>query len=449
MKEDSKLTINVLANDHDADNDTLTISSASSAEGTVEVNKDNTITFQPTSDFNGIADITYITLDGHGGLTSGTAVITVYSVNDLPVATDDTTSTTEDTLVIVDVLGNDFDLDKDNLIITKASSTKGLVSINEDNTLTFIPSENINDSATLNYTISDTKGGNASAEVAVSIVAVNDSPILANDTVQTDEDTPVIINVLNNDIDPDNDTLIVSEVHTTNDGGMVSLNRDSTLTFVPVSDFNGEVTLSYTVSDSKGGSATASVTVIINPVNDFPVLADHKTTTNQATEITINALIDAYDADGDTLKIISSSALNGEISINNDQSITYYPTTNFNGEDTISYAVTDGKGGSSNALISIFVNPVKENYSIDLNWETPTKRDDGSPLYPSDIKGYNIAYGIDSKQLDSSAFITGAWSNHHAINDLNSGIYYFAIATVTQDNIQGDYSAQIAIPINQ
>jgi|GEM_PF-2112491 len=449
MDENTRLTLNVLANDYDPDHDTLTLSSASSAFGVVVVNPDNTITFQPTDGFNGTAEINYITLDGHGGITAGIATITVNNVNDSPIATNDTSETTEDSAIVINVLSNDSDRDFDELTVTYASSSKGQVSINTDNTLTYAPTENFNGSAIINYTISDEKGGFSSAEVKVSVLAVNDSPNASNDTVQTNEDTPVIINILSNDNDVDNDILTVTDVHTITPGGMVSINRDNTLTFVPVSNFNGEVSLSYTVNDNHGSIVDAFVTVIINAINDLPVLVDHQTTTEQEVEVKIDALVGAYDLDGDSLNITASTALNGTVTFDDSQTVTYQPASNFSGEDIISYSVSDGKGGVTIAMITVFVNAVQTLSSIELNWELPTKRDDGTPLHSSDIKGYSIAYGINSNQLDSSIFVSDAQSTRHTINDLNLGTYYFAIATVTNDDIQGAYSEKIMIPIIQ
>ena len=254
---------------------------------------------------------------------------------------------------------------------------------------------------------------------------------------------------MSNDNDVDNDILTVTDVHTITPGGMVSINRDNTLTFVPVSNFNGEVSLSYTVNDNHGSIVDAFVTVIINAINDLPVLVDHQTTTEQEVEVKIDALVGAYDLDGDSLNITASTALNGTVTFDDSQTVTYQPASNFSGEDIISYSVSDGKGGVTIAMITVFVNAVQTLSSIELNWELPTKRDDGTPLHSSDIKGYSIAYGINSNQLDSSIFVSDAQSTRHTINDLNLGTYYFAIATVTNDDIQGAYSEKIMIPIIQ
>jgi len=449
MDEDTSLTLNVLANDYDADHDSLTLTSASSASGAVKLNPDNTITFQPLNNFNGIAEINYIMTDGHGGITAGIATITVNNVNDNPVATNDTAETSEDTAVVINALNNDSDEDHDALKITHASTSSGQVSINADNTLTYTPLDNIHGSEILNYTISDENGGTSSAAIYVSILATNDAPVLANDMAQTNEDTPIIINILANDSDADNDSLTVTDATVISPGAMASINRDNTLTVVPVNNFNGEVNLSYTVNDGHGSIAKASVTVIVNAINDLPTLADHQASTEQSVEVKIDALVGAYDLDGDTLKIVTSTALNGVTTLDEGQVITYQPATNFSGEDIISYSVSDGKGGVANAMISVYVSAVEKLASVELNWELPTKKDDGTPLYLSDVKGYAIAYGINSNQLDSSVFVSSARSTHHTINNLNSGTHYFAIATVSQDNIQGAYSEKIAVSITQ
>ena len=70
--EDSSVTIAVLANDTDADGDTLTVGSASASNGTVVVNSDGTITYTPNPDFSGSDSITYTVSDGQGGATTAT-----------------------------------------------------------------------------------------------------------------------------------------------------------------------------------------------------------------------------------------------------------------------------------------------------------------------------------------------------------------------------------------
>ncbi|WP_200832439.1 Ig-like domain-containing protein, partial [Cognatazoarcus halotolerans] len=99
----------------------------------------------------------------------------------------------------------------------------------------------------------------------------SDAPIAQDDVATTAEDTPVIIDVLGNDSDPDGDTLTITEVGgqpisvgnpVTIPEGSVALNPDGTLTFTPNPNFNGPVSFDYTVTDGTTPvTATVDVTV--------------------------------------------------------------------------------------------------------------------------------------------------------------------------------------------
>jgi hypothetical protein len=97
--------------------------------------------------------------------------------------------------------------------------------------------------------------------------AANEPPVAEDDSATTDEDTPVTINVLANDSDPDeDDDLTVSEV-TQGANGSVAINEDEmTVTYTPDTGFHGTDTFTYTASDGKGGTDTATVTVTVNPL---------------------------------------------------------------------------------------------------------------------------------------------------------------------------------------
>jgi hypothetical protein len=84
--EDTAVTINVLVNDSDPEGDTVTVADVTQgSNGTVANNSDSTLTYTPDSDFNGLDTLTYYISDGNGGIDSAIVVVTVTSVNDLPV----------------------------------------------------------------------------------------------------------------------------------------------------------------------------------------------------------------------------------------------------------------------------------------------------------------------------------------------------------------------------
>ncbi|WP_059678573.1 Ig-like domain-containing protein [Vibrio harveyi] len=362
--EDTAVTIDVLANDSDPENDTLTITAASvpAEQGTVAI-VDGKLVFTPAENFNGDATISYTISDGQ--LTDdATVAVTVNPVNDAPVAVNDTVSTDEDTAVTIDVLANDSDPENDQLTITNASvpAEQGTVAI-VDGKLVFTPAENFNGDATISYTISDGQLTD-DATVAVTVNPVNDAPVAVNDTVSTDEDTAVTIDVLANDSDPENDTLTITAASVPAEQGTVAI-VDGKLVFTPAENFNGDATISYTISDGQL-SDDATVAVTVNPVNDAPVAVNDTVSTDEDTAVTIDVLANDSDPENDTLTITAASvpAEQGTVAIV-DGKLVFTPAENFNGDATISYTISDGQL-TDDATVAVTVNPVNDAPTIDV-----------------------------------------------------------------------------------
>ena len=81
--------------------------------------------------------------------------------------------------------------------------------------------------------------------------------------------------------------------------------------------------------------------------------------------------------------------------------------------------------------------------TIELTWDIPQAREDGSDLALYEINGYVIAYGTDQDNLSNQLSVDGASSTITMLENLASGTYYFAIATVDSDGVQGEYSSII------
>ncbi len=112
IDEDETISVPVLANDTDPDNDPLTVSVPQQPEnGSVEV-IDNEVVFTPNPGFSGTQEIPYQTCDLEGFCDEATLTVNVISVNDPPVAVDDYASTEEDTPIQFSITDNDTDLDE-------------------------------------------------------------------------------------------------------------------------------------------------------------------------------------------------------------------------------------------------------------------------------------------------------------------------------------------------
>src|SRR6185503_1000275 len=144
-----------------------------------------------------------------GDCDPAVVTITVVSVDDFPVANDDTATTNEDTPVTVSVLTNDtFGGDGPSSgAITVLSATGGTATVNNNGTPTnptddrivFTPTANFNGTATVTYQICDSDGDCDPAVVTITVVSVDDFSVANDDTATTNEDTPVTVSVLTND----------------------------------------------------------------------------------------------------------------------------------------------------------------------------------------------------------------------------------------------------------
>jgi gliding motility-associated-like protein len=149
--------------------------------------------------------------------------------------------------------------------------------------LTYTPVLNFNGSATSTYTVSDTGGLTSNvATITITVTAVNDAPVAANDAATTNEDITVVFRVIDNDTDVEgavdvatidlNTTLAgIQNTNTVPSVGTFSVNATGDVTFTPVANFFGTATLPYRVNDNSGVSSnTATISVTVNGINDAP-----------------------------------------------------------------------------------------------------------------------------------------------------------------------------------
>jgi VCBS repeat-containing protein len=276
INEDTPTTLDVLANDTDPDpGTTLTITEVSDPDqgGMLTIGEDGKLLYTPLANFNGTETFTYTLSDGAGATDTATVTITVAPVNDPPPIANDAFNVPEDSVDFkLDVLQNDLTLSNpdgaETLKITGVGTTNagGKIEIAEDKlSLVYTPAANAVGTETFTYTISDPDGATSTGTVTVTLTPVNDNPVLGADsfTVQrSSEDNE--FDVLANDDDVDDDTLTITAVGTTSNGGMVQIiDNGQNLSYTPAAGFVGTETFTYTVSDGKGGSATQTVTVTV------------------------------------------------------------------------------------------------------------------------------------------------------------------------------------------
>ena len=192
--------------------------------------------------------------------------------NDPPVAVDDSTTTAEDTAIVIRVLDNDSDMDGDSLSVIEVSTpSNGSVAVTgAGTTVTYTPNANFHGSDLFTYKVSDGKVVTDAATVTVIVTSVNDPPVAMGDSTTTDEDRAIVIRVLDNDTDADGDALSVTAVSVPSNGRAAITSVGTTVTYTPNANFHGSDSFTYTVSDGNGSTDTGTVTVTVTAVDDEP-----------------------------------------------------------------------------------------------------------------------------------------------------------------------------------
>ncbi|HZB11316.1 MAG TPA: Ig-like domain-containing protein [Rubrobacter sp.] len=298
-------TIDVLANDTDADGGTKTIESVTQpANGTVEItNNGNDLSYKPNADYcndsPGTDPETFTYTISPGGSTA-TVSVKVTCVDDPPVAVNDSATVEEDAAATnVSVLTNDTDIDGGPKTISSASDpAKGTVVVTGGGSgLTYQPDPNYcNDPPATNLdTFTYTLNGDSQGTVSMTVTCVNDNPVATDESFNGASraigNTSLVVNdptdgapdpngpqktvsgdILSNDTDVDGPgPLAVQAVSNkaTTDGGSVTIEADGDFTFHPkagTSCTDHTDSFDYTLMDGNtptAGTDTGTVTIDI------------------------------------------------------------------------------------------------------------------------------------------------------------------------------------------
>ncbi|WP_102402101.1 tandem-95 repeat protein [Vibrio cyclitrophicus] len=369
MDEDGSITFTqeqLLEYASDVDGDELVASNVQvGADATVQDNGDGTFTVVPSADFNGELDLTFDISDGQDTVSSAID-LTVRPINDAPVPEDKTFEIEEDGTLIftdADLLTGATDIEGDNLTVEGVTydGGDGILTDNDNGTYTFAPNENFNGDVNFSFDVSDGTD-TVSANIDVSVAAVDDAPVSGDLAYSVDEDGSIRLSqeqLLSQASDVEGDDLTASSL-TVGGDATVTQNDDGSFTITPDENFNGDIDINFDISDGTN-TVQASADLTVNPVNDLPVPQDQQFSiaedgTLQFTDSDL--LTGATDIEGDDLTVEGTSyeGTDGVLTDHGDGSYSFAPNENFNGEVNFSFDVSDGTDTVS-ANIDVSVTP--------------------------------------------------------------------------------------------
>jgi hypothetical protein len=305
-----------------------------------------------------------VTDDGTPNLNdSETITITVSEINVAPVvANPGDQANTEDDPITLTVTAVDSDFPPNTLTWAAAGLPDGLgidpVTGTINGTISYDAAAASPHTVSVTATDNGLPGLSGTTVFVWNVIDLNRPPVVLDDGGTVAEDLIVTIDVLGNDADPDLDGLAVSGV---SQGlrGLVT-NNGSDVTYAPDLNWNGTDIFTYTVTDGRGGFGTATVTVVVTPVNDNPVANLDAGSGFEDTLLVVGVLSNDTDIDGDALTVASvTQGSNGSVATDGTR-VSYLPDVDWNGTDMFSYTVSDGNGGFDTASMSVAIAAVND-----------------------------------------------------------------------------------------
>ena len=330
------------------------------AHGQVVVNANGTFSYTPANDYFGGDSFTYQLSNGTVNSNIATVSVNVTPVNDTPVAADVSLTTPEDASLRLNILAQAHDVDSATLTGRIVSGpSHGTLTANADGSFSYTPSADFNGTDRVTFKVNDGQLDSNLATVNITVTPVNDAAVAANDSATLDEDTEARFDVLANDQDIDSTTLttilVAGPQH-----GRVTHNNDGSFTYTADANFNGSDSFTYQVNDGELDSNVATVNLVIMPVNDAPIVPNLTVSLDEDTPLPLNLLTGATDVDNDPLSIVSvGTPSHGHISRDAQGHYVYIPNANFNGSDSLTFAVTDGQATVS-ATVTLTIRPVND-----------------------------------------------------------------------------------------
>jgi len=363
VAEETLLSFTAAATDADLPANTLTYSLVGAPTGAATDPSTGAFTWTPT-EAQGAGEYTFTVKVCDNGTPSlcdeEEITVTVTEVNTAPSAQDQTVTTPEDTPIDITLVASDPEEDPLTVIIVD-QPLHGDLTIN-GLVVTYTPDLNYYGADSFTYKVNDGTVDSNEATVSITIAAVNDAPMAEDIEAETDEETPVDIELLASDVDGDEltFTVVTQPAHGTLSGTAPAL------TYTPEANYNGTDSFTYKASDGLLDSNIATVTITVGAINDEPIAVDDEYDAWMGVTLEVPAPgvlandIDPDPSDEQTVEV-KGAPLHGVLVLNPDGSFTYEPDAGFYGVDTFTYWMISEPGVQSAytdwATVTITVRP--------------------------------------------------------------------------------------------
>ena len=309
----------------------------------------------------------------------------------------DSASTSEDTVVEINVLLNDSYVTSSPFSLSATNGTNGTTSIS-NNLITYSPDADYNGSDSFSYTL--TQGDKtSSANVTLNIEAVNDAPSIdIASTIQVAENQTAVIIVSVSDIDEDELTLTLGG----NDADSFNLSDENVLTFKEAPDYETKTSYSITLTLTDGSeTATKDVNISIIDINDAaPVFTSDATFSAAENQIAIGT-VTATDPEEDSFSFSISGT---ELQITSSGVLTFANAPDYETKSTYTATATviDTEDNSATQEITVNVTNVNEiapEFTSDATFSAAENQTAIGTVTATDAEGDDVTFTVSGGEL--------------------------------------------------
>jgi hypothetical protein len=381
----ASVPVNVTANDYDPDGEAVVVWSVGvPGHGSVTIGSADTVVYTPEPGYVGIDRFPYTIVDGAGNEATATVVIELLapgSANRPPVGVVDLAETGSGVPVVLDVLLNDLDPERDPLRIGSFSpptsvGTEAIGEVTETRgpsglpALRFEPADGFEGTAIFTYRPVDSFDAvGADVEVRVEVAQAGDPnrpPVLRPDAVRVRRNVRTPVPVLLNDADPDGDLMALSVVEPL-PGGLEVTVEGGLLSVVARAGAASLLPFDYEVDDGHGHVVRSSVLVaVIDDVepNRPPVVTPDSDKVVVGRSVVIDVTANDVDPDGDPLTVVAVTQpedRSGQAVVFSRTQVQFSPAPLAEEDAQVSarftYIVTDGHGHEVTGEVTVTVLP--------------------------------------------------------------------------------------------
>lgn len=408
MPQGGSLTIpapGILANDTDAEGDSLYVGNAFSYTGadSITVNMDGSFTFTPDPAFYGQGGFHYYPAD-YTSLGAETAVYitiepTVPTPVVVPVANDDTYSTPMGTALTVDAASGLLANDVGPAYLSALNAPDGGVVAQQDGSFVYTPPAGFVGTTVFGYRITNGVTESNDAQVTITVTGpVGPPPVVNPGSPFANEDhyatypgqqlfVPAVSGLLANDTDGGNAGLMIESV-TLSVGGKLDQDPDGAFLYIPDQGFVGAAHFIYRAVANGVLSNYADVWIDVQPSTHKLAGSPDYYSTPMDTVFTTNGIGTLITNDADGTYVGGIDDVTGEVTVNIYGDVEYTPAPGFVGTKTFSYYLDNGYDIPSDwILVTIVVTG-----PVSIIPSNPIPHDPGMPVPAVDSELPTLAY---------------------------------------------------------